>query len=229
MTDTRQAPPPRSIVHRADVPTAIDRQVDMIVVDGSSSMFDKWWDMMDAIDTYVGSVKSKAIQSYVILTTFDTTDINCIQRNTKIEDWVPIHQDPIGSHGGTTPLYDAINTMGRTMRQMDPKRASITIVTDGEENASKTSLAQARAILDWCRAKGWQITFIGCDFDNSHQAAALGSKPQAFIGVRKQKLREAMDSLAEKRQRYSSTGEDMHFTDEEKIKFGGYLAGPSSN
>jgi hypothetical protein len=64
-----------------------------------------------------------------------------------------------------TPLFDAINMMGRELQALNPPRCSIVIITDGDENGSRhTTADQARAILDWCRAQGWQVTFLGADF-----------------------------------------------------------------
>lgn len=206
----------------------IDKPIDYILVDGSGSMMDKWFEMLDAIDAYVDGLKTHRVSSHLMLTVFDDHDIDCVQRNCSLDQWVSNKEAPIGLHGGYTPLYDAINVMGRRLRELNPTRASILIVTDGDENRSVLSQAHAKTILDWCRAKGWQVTFIGCDFDNAGLAAQLGATPAAAIGVRKQKLTDATQSLAEKRARYGLYGENMHFSEDERQKFGGFLAAPGA-
>jgi hypothetical protein len=119
--------------------------------------------------------------------------------------------------------------MATRLRDLDPPRASIVIVTDGDENSSRyTDLTQAKALLDWMRAKGWQITFIGAGFNNSRQARALGANEHTAIGVEKMRLTDATGALAKKRARYGLYGESMHYTDEEKQQFGGYLNGPNA-
>ena len=101
-------------------------------------------------------------------------------------------------------------------------------MTDGEENASQfTDLIRAKAILNWMRAKGWQVTFIGANFNNSQQASLLGGHPASAIGVSTQRLADATGALAAKRARYGLYGEPMHFSDDEKQEFGGFLGGPS--
>lgn len=213
------------------VPRTQRSQLDYILLDGSSSMQDKWWDSLDAIEAYVQGLKREAVHSHLLLSTF-----SCIfgggiaqhmQRDLPIADWKPLREAPIGSDWGMTPLYDAINNMGRELRDLDPPRCSIVIVTDGEENGSKyTTLVQAKAILDWCRAKGWQVTFIGADFANARQARLLGAVEGSSIGVAKANLKLATDALAKKRAAYGLHGTDMHYTDGEQQQFGGYLGAP---
>lgn len=199
-------------------------QLDYILVDGSSSMSSKWWEFMAGLDAFMDKLQSMNANSHGIVQVFDTHDLNSIQRDSLIATWTPFYVDALGMHGGMTPLYDAINLAGRKLRDLDPLNASIIIVTDGEENASRhTDGNQARSILRWMRAKGWQVTFLGCDFDNEAQAALLGVTPRNSIGVRKQKMSEAGAALGDKRVRNIQTGEDIDFTDDERRKFGGFL------
>lgn len=200
-------------------------QLDYWLVDGSSSMQSKWWEMLAGMDAYQKVLASENIHSHGIAATFDTQDLQCIQRDSIISDWKPFFEDPLGAYFTMTPLYDGINIMGRNLRDLDPKNATIVIVTDGDENASKhTNSTQARAILDWCRAKGWQIIFLGADFENSSQAKLLGASDRNSIGVRSMKLLEAVEELGKKRVRNARTGADITFSDEEKQKFGGFLS-----
>lgn len=215
-------------IDTARSPTASVLQHDYILLDSSGSMKDKWWDTLDAIQAYVDGVKAAHIKSKVILHTFDAANPDCVQRDTPIESWKSLREDPIGGNWATTPLYDAINLMGLRLRDLDPPRCSIVIVTDGEENASQfTNLVQAKSILDWCRAKGWQVTFIGANFDNTSQSKLLGADQNSSIGVQQRRLSDATAALAAKRARYGLYGEPMHYTKEEQQQFGGYLAGPS--
>lgn len=199
-------------------------QLDYILLDGSSSMRDKWYDSLAALDGFMDVLKAQNIHSHGILHVFDSGNISAIHRDEVISNWPKFSVESISCPCGMTPLYDAINLMGRSLRDLDPPRASIVIVTDGDDyKSSYTDVHQARAILDWCRAKGWQVTFLGCDFNNERQAKLLGSTPQNTIGVRKMKLLEAGKTLGEKRARNAISGTDINFTDDEKENFGGYL------
>jgi hypothetical protein len=197
-------------------------QLDYILVDGSSSMMDKWWDSIGALDNFLNVLRDQNIHSQVILHTFDSQDIECVQRDCLLKDVGQLAD--VGAHWGMTPLYDAINLMTRKLAALDPPKCSIVIVTDGEDTSSKvTDVVQARALLDWCRAKGWQVTFIGADFNNMRQAAMLGADASNSIGVQKAKLLEAGRALGAKRVHHAQSGEDINFSEEERKTFGGYL------
>jgi len=215
-----------SIKSFASVPSGHE-QVDFILLDSSGSMEDKWWDTLAALDTYVKTLRTQGIKTRMMLTTFSGPEELSLERDCHIDDWKDFISDPVGGFWGGTALYDAINAMGRTMRDLNPVKAAITIATDGDTFDDKwTNHTQAKAILDWARAKGWQVTFIGCEFDNSRVAKLLGANPAAAIGVSQRYLSSAAEELAKKRAKYALSGEDMHFTDEERQQFGGYLAAP---
>jgi hypothetical protein len=199
-------------------------QLDYILVDGSGSMMSKWWETLAGLDSYINILKSQNISSHGIVQVFDTRDPDYIQRDCPIGEWPLFHEADLKSGFESTPLYDAINIMGRRLRDLDPARCAITIVTDGAETSSRyTTDVQARAILDWCRAKGWQVTFLGADFNNSRQAALLGADASNSIGVQKALMSEAGKALGEKRVLNARYGHDINFTADEKKDFGGYL------
>lgn len=199
-------------------------QMDYILLDGSGSMSEKWWDTIAGLDNFLNCLKAQNIHSHGILHVFDSTDIELIQRDGLIGEWKGFREEPIGLHGGGTPLYDAVNIMVRKLADLDPPRASIVIITDGHETSSRaTTLAQAKNLLDWCRAKGWQVTFLGADFSNSAQAKALGATERNSIGVAKSRLSDAGKLLGEKRVRNALSGADINFSESEQEDFGGYL------
>jgi len=210
-------------------PSLVAAQLDYILIDGSGSMKDKWWDSMAALDGFMGALRANNVASHGIVNVFDSHDLSLVQRDGLIGDWQTFYANPLAAHWGGTPLYDAINLMGRELQALNPPRCSIVIITDGDENGSKhTTADQARAILDWCRAQGWQVTFLGADFNNSRQAKLLGANESNSLGVQAQKLLEAGKTLGEKRVRHSQAGTDISFTNEEKKDFGGYLADQSN-
>jgi len=205
----------------------LDVQRDLIILDGSGSMQPLWFEMLQAIDTYVDALKRNATQSHITLSIFTSPlqHIDMVARDSSVADWRSLLQDPPGSYWGGTPLYDAIEVGIARLRNENPKDAAITICTDGGENGSQScDLVRARAILDWARARGWQITFIGCDFNNDRVARELGATAASTIGVQRKLLNEATKELAKKRARYAATGAPMHWSDSERSQFGGYLS-----
>ncbi len=215
------------ITHHATTPTKTTIQHDYILLDGSGSMKRQWFETLAAIEAYVQTTKAANVHSQILLHIFEGGKLEYIARNVSIADWKPLRDDPPGSYWGGTPLYDAISLMCRRLRDLDPPRCSILIVTDGDENESRsTDLVQAKAMLDWCRAKGWQITFIGANFNNREQSGLLGADKNSAIGVSVKHLTDATTALARKRARYGLYGEAMHYTDAEQQQFGGFLEGP---
>lgn len=205
-------------------------QLDYVLMDGSGSMQGKWWEMLSLLDNFMEVLKSQNVHSHGIVQVFDDNgNLASIQRNGVISEWKTFSQDPLGATWGGTALYDAINYMVRYLAEEDPDKCSIVIVTDGQSYDDKyTTADEARALLDWCRAKGWQVTFIGCDFNNSTQAQLLGADEANSIGVQKKLLGEAGKLFGKKRAEYGRSGEDINFTKDEQSNFGGYLGGPST-
>lgn len=75
---------------------------------------------------------------------------------------------------GSTALYDAI---GEAFALIPPneKKVMVTIITDGEENAShKFSGAQIKEIIEAKKANGWAILFIGADEKCINIARGIG-------------------------------------------------------
>lgn len=194
-------------------------QLDYFLVDGSGSMRDKWWETLAALDNYRRLLTDANSISHGIVSVFSGRDLQMIQRDGLLANWQSFAASPLASTWHDTPLYDAINLMGCHLRDLAPSRGSIVIVTDGIETGSTTSSEQARAILDWCRAMGWSVTFLGANFDNSKQAALLGADASNSLGARKELIAEAGRLLAKKR----LSGDEIAFSDDEKLKFGGYL------
>lgn len=209
-------------------PELLAHQLDYVLLDGSGSMITKWDETLAGLEMYFKTLRGANFNSHGILHVFDDLNLEYIQQDQVIAQWPKLDRFTVDLPGGGTPLYDAINLMVRRLAELAPTRCSIVIVTDGGENGSDhTTQAQATSLLDWCRAQGWQVIFLGADFNNAKVARQLGANQQTFIGVQKGRMKDATENLALKRLRYGQTGDDIGFDDSEKKDFGGYLAGPS--
>lgn len=203
-------------------------QRDYILLDGSGSMSSRWWESLAAIDAYVAGLKTARVASSLTLAAF-TNDGPFIYDEARLdvtpETWVDVSKSPPTFYGGGTPLYDAINVMMGRLAKLDPARCAILIVTDGQATESTTTLDQAKALLDWARMKGWQITFMGCDWDSTGQAKSLGATEHNSIGTSAARLVDAASELAKKRANHAVHGAPMHWSPTERSHFGGYLPG----
>src|SRR6266566_548381 len=125
-------------------------------------MQSKWHDTLSAIDRYTADLRRANLQAHLLVATFATEDPLRIERDEALAVSQPLSSPPLSAYFSGTPLYDAIKAAGQKLHDLDPPRATILIVTDGAENGSHyTTLDQARAILDWMRAKSWQVVFMG--------------------------------------------------------------------
>ena len=71
---------------------------------------------------------------------------------------------------GCTPLNDAVGStltdLEATVKDYKNELASVTIITDGYENASQIySLEQVRALIKSLKEMGWNFNFIGANID----------------------------------------------------------------
>ncbi len=79
---------------------------------------------------------------------------------------------------GCTPLYDAVGSTLVDLRSLTSELpgslGSVTIITDGYENASKHYTAQKVAqMISQLKEKGWNFNFIGANIDVATTASAL--------------------------------------------------------
>lgn len=222
--------------HQVPVGTK-EAQFDYILIDGSSSMTGvKWDDSIQAVDAYIAGLRAEGIHSHTYVHVFSGGLFGDDPGGNKLDTvaWDgPIHEMPrlhgaLRCPGGSTPLYDAVAIMARRMRDREPEKGAILIVTDGDEMGSRTcDLTQAKAFLDWLRAKGYPVTFIGADFSNHEQARKLGADKSNAIGVQRALMSDAARNLAKKRANHArGNAEDINFSEEEQSQFGGYLAAP---
>lgn len=78
----------------------------------------------------------------------------------------------------STPLYDAIGTacsklLARSVSDPDCK-VSVTIITDGYENASREWTREGISrLISSLKEKGWLIAYIGADHDVEHVAMSI--------------------------------------------------------
>lgn len=210
-------------------------QHDFILLDRSGSMTNHWSETLGALNGYVKGLADKNVDTGVTLITFDK-DITFDKEEDNISFDVirdritPATWKNIDSREtfprGYTPLNDAVGKLVARAKEgfngVQYEKVAIIIVTDGMENASKefpgkVGTEKIKALLNECRAKNWQVIFLGADFDNTAQAVSLGAAHQDFAQVHPEKASFVSASLSASRSVYGSSGKSMGFTDEEKI------------
>lgn len=194
-------------------------QHDFILLDRSGSMQSMWTEALSSINAYVAKLAKDGVDTGVTLAAFDgdgSCSFDIVRDRIIPSTWKPVSNEDVTPRG-STPLNDATGKIVNLARSGNYDKVAIIIMTDGHENASRElTVQQARALLDDCRAKNWQVIFLGANFDNATQAASYGNAAGQTVQASVKNLGATMASLSASRAAYASTGASMGFTDEEK-------------
>jgi hypothetical protein len=103
------------------------------------------------------------------------------------------------------------------MLSESPERAVLVVLTDGHENASKEwTKARIKSRPDEISAKGWQVLFIGADFDAFAKAGSLGVSQSSTLTMSPGHYSAAMASMAIRTADYAATGRAVAFSAEDR-------------
>lgn len=183
-----------------------------ILLDRSGSMQSNWAETLGAINGYVANIDR---DTKVTLAVFDSVSFDVLRDGVKAKNWRHLTNDEANPRG-MTPLFDAIGKLGNIV---DAKKAAIVILTDGAENASvEMSKDTARLVIVGWRARGYDVSFIGADFDAFSEARGLGLGYGQTMNVSKGKMAETMAVSAQRTNAYAATGQAQSFSDEDREK-----------
>lgn len=145
----------------------------LIILDRSGSMMSIANQAIAGVNETIGTIKATSkendITQYITITSFcgcSTIDFCKNTRAEKVSPMTPRDYQPCCS----TPLYDAMGTALTALRETVKNRTdvavSVTIITDGYENASrKWTGPQIKALIELLKADGWLFAFIGANQD----------------------------------------------------------------
>jgi len=182
-------------------------------------MASQWDEALGAINTYVKDLADKKVDTGVTLATFDGVNglrFEIIRDRITPETWQPVSNKDAEPRG-MTPLNDATAKIVQLAEAGKYDKLALIIMTDGAENDSKElSVPQAKALLDNCRAKDWQVIFLGANFDNAMQATSYGSAGGQSVNSSTRNLSATMGKMSQKRADYAATGATMDWSSQEK-------------
>ena len=191
-----------------------------ILLDRTGSMGPIWAETLSSINGYVEKLATDRIDARITLATFDSNDgtqFDVIRRSADVKEWKPV-TDRDATPRGYTPLYDAIGRLMGLANADAADRATVIIVTDGQENASREVTREgAKVMLDRVREKGWDVVFLGANFDAFSQAASLGGAAAQTLNVAPGAMQAAMSGPMVSRMRnYHIGGAPAAFSDEDR-------------
>jgi len=187
-------------------------------------MANQWNEALGAINTYVEDLAKKKVDTGVTLATFDGVNglrFEIIRDRITPETWRPV-SNADAEPRGMTPLNDATAKIVQLAEAGKYDKLALIIMTDGAENDSRElpgyqGTVAVKKMLDGCRAKGWQVIFLGANFDNAAQAASYGTLGGQTVNSSTRNLRATMGKMSDKRADYATgTSATMDWSPEEK-------------
>ena len=201
-----------------------------MVLDSTGSMNEIKSDAIGGFNEYVESMKrDDEGNTRFTLCVFNSQKIDFPYHVSVPEDVKPL-TDRTYVPRASTPLYDAI---GMTIAKMDDfledspafqsedrQLATLTILTDGLENASKEYTRSAiLKMIEERKERGWGIIFLAADIDAFAEGGRIGVDRTTTSGFAKGKMRQAMRVAYASQMRHRESGglqnKDL-ITDEER-------------
>lgn len=157
----------------------------VFVLDESSSMSSCWDQTISGYNEYLKAQKEDAektgIKTLVSLFKFNGFNVDCIFDRQDVAEVTPLTKSNYRPSGGTN-LLDAmggvmmkINALLAEKKKADRESVIITILTDGEENQSRTfKNADIKVMVEKAEGKNWGFMFLGANIDAFHAGAAMG-------------------------------------------------------
>ena len=155
----------------------------LIILDKSGSMESIRKAAIDGYNETLGSIKSAQLKHldtqelFISLAEFCSCGVDIIFDCTPIKDAEKLTKakyDPCCC----TPLYDAIGrcikALAKKTDKIEDAAVLVTIITDGEENASVEWTGPAiKKLIDERKEEGWLFSYIGADHDVETVAASI--------------------------------------------------------
>ncbi len=155
----------------------------LVILDKSGSMECIRKEAVNGYNETLGTIKAAQLkhldsqEHFVSLAAFCGCGIQMIYDKTPIAEAKKLalkQYDPCCF----TPLFDAIGKTVKKLRadikDIEDAAVLVTIITDGEENASKEWTGPAvKALIENCKEDGWMFSFIGAGDDIIHIATTI--------------------------------------------------------
>lgn len=182
-----------------------------ILLDRSGSMQSLWTEALSSVNAYAKELANKkdggTADSLVTLAVFDEQaglQFDILRRKQHVLHWDKV-TDADASPRGMTPLLDAIIRIIAVADADNPQKAVIVVMTDGMENASKEVTRDGvKAALDRVKAKGWEVIFLGANFDNIADASSVGVAAGKQMAMSAGTMNASMERLAMKSRAYGA-------------------------
>ncbi|MEP7210691.1 MAG: vWA domain-containing protein [Alphaproteobacteria bacterium] len=203
-----------------------------VLLDRSGSMQSLWVEALSSVNAYAKGLADRSdghsVDSHITLAVFDGQNglqFDTLRKKTPALHWETV-TDAEATPRGMTPLLDALGRIVSMAETDNPDKAVIVVMTDGEENDSREVTREgAKAALDRVKAKGWEVIFLGANFDNISDADAVGVLHDKQMAMAPGSMGASMERMAKKSRAYAASAapiqldeEDREIAQEAKVK-----------
>jgi uncharacterized protein YegL len=151
------------------------------------------------LQAQVADDKKTGIKTYISLIKFDGAGIKQVYSQVRAKKVLSLTKNDYDPRG-LTNLYDAIGSTITTINlqlteQTKEDRAApiITILTDGNENASKVySSADVKQMVEKAEGKNWTFMFLGANIDTFAVGSSLGFNAHNSVSYNTMNMGETM-------------------------------------
>lgn len=182
-----------------------------ILLDRSGSMQSLWVEALSSVNSFAKELANKtdgpAVDSHITLAVFDSQEglqFDVLRRKQPALHWENV-TDKDATPRGMTPLLDAMARIIALAEADNPDKAVIVMMTDGAENASREVKREGiKAALDRVKTKGWEVVFLGANFDNIADADSVGVGYGQQMAMSAGTMDRSLASLARKSRAYAA-------------------------
>ena len=134
-----------------------------------------------------------------------------MRNDVPLTQWKALSETEL-SPRGNTPLYDSTATLLNLAEQKNADKTVILIMTDGEENYSTVyTLPAIKDRIKNATSKGWEVVFLGAEFNVETQARSYGLDGTKFFSNKASaELRNDITGFATATASYAATGASMN-------------------
>jgi hypothetical protein len=194
-----------------------------VLLDRSGSMQSLWVEALSSVNAYAKGLADKSdghsVDSHITLAVFDGQEglaFDVLRKRQPALHWEKV-TDAEATPRGMTPLLDALGRIVALAETDNPDKAVIVVMTDGQENASREVTREgAKAALDRVKAKGWEVVFLGANFDNIADAGAVGVGGAQQMAMAPGTIGASMERMAMKSRAYAASAAPIQFDEADR-------------
>lgn len=167
----------------------------VVIADRSGSMWSIAEDAIGGFNAFLEEQKKLGDDANLTLVLFDD-QYEVPVKAEKITSVEPLNERTYVPRGSTA-MNDAIGKTIALLKEANPEKAIVCILTDGMENSSKEyTTQQIKELVEEVEGKGWQIVYLAANQDAFQEGGARGISTNINYDATKLGVRSAYDQVS---------------------------------